>query len=227
MHSEDEIGGNEVEDESVNGTGMAIHMITDVHSSGILSIKEQENILTIQNSNDHINATAEVPNEGDINIIDPGGTIQIVDCNVLKETENADKKQEKTVQDLAGSTIPLKTVQELARITVPLNNTQLLPNEQADKAAEHINQAYDIVTSKEDMEAHDQVDHAEQKGRDIDEESTAQNFLNVAKKGDLSPRLIEIVKSATKGRKKQSKETSTVPASGVQTRRTQSKSQNL
>ncbi|XP_019232504.1 PREDICTED: uncharacterized protein LOC109213198 [Nicotiana attenuata] len=46
----------------------------------------------------------------------------------------------------------------------------------------------------------------------MDEESTAQNFINVAKQGDLSPRHMEQAKSTLKGRRKQAKETSTAPA---------------
>ncbi|XP_009803099.2 uncharacterized protein [Nicotiana sylvestris] len=120
-----------------------------------------------------------------------------------------------TVQVYARSTVPLSTVQDVAGSNVPLNNTMLLTNERAEKDAELINQAEDIVTSKEAVEAHDQVNHEELKGRDMDEESTAQKFLNVVKQGDLSPRLIELVKSATKGKKKQSKETSIVPFIGI------------
>nr|XP_009768841.1 PREDICTED: uncharacterized protein LOC104219801 [Nicotiana sylvestris] len=90
----------------------------------------------------------------------------------------------------------------------------LFTNEHAKKDAELINQVEDIVTSKEAVEAHDQVNHAELKGRDMDEEYTAHNFLNVSKQGDLSPRHIELEKSAAKGKKKQSKETFTVPISG-------------
>nr|XP_016509082.1 PREDICTED: uncharacterized protein LOC107826604 [Nicotiana tabacum] len=42
------------------------------------------------------------------------------------------------------------------------------------------------------------------KWRDMDEESTARNFMNVARQGDLSPREIEKGKSAGRGKKKQS-----------------------
>lgn len=63
-------------------------------------------------------------------------------------------------------------------------------------------------------------------GRDLDEETSAQNFLNVAKQADLSPRLIDKGRSTCRGKKKQPKETpSTIPAR-VQTRRTVSKSHN-
>lgn len=50
--------------------------------------------------------------------------------------------------------------------------------------------------------------------------------MNIARQGDLSPRQIDKVKSAVKGRKKQQKELPSVPTTGVQTRRTLSKSIN-
>ncbi|XP_059289380.1 uncharacterized protein LOC132042890 [Lycium ferocissimum] len=59
-------------------------------------------------------------------------------------------------------------------------------------------------------------------GIDRDEESTAQNFHNVAREGDLSPRQIEKGKSGGKQRKKHQNNSAHV--SGVQTRRTLSKS---
>lgn len=62
-------------------------------------------------------------------------------------------------------------------------------------------------------------------GKDLDKESTTQNFLNVARQGDLSPRHMEQGKSAAKGRKKQGKDPSTTTA-GVQTRRALTKSSN-
>ncbi|XP_019253806.1 PREDICTED: uncharacterized protein LOC109232489 [Nicotiana attenuata] len=58
----------------------------------------------------------------------------------------------------------------------------------------------------------------------MDQESTTQNFINVARRGDLSPRQMEKVKSAAKGRKKQQKENMAAPTAGVQTRRTLTKS---
>lgn len=67
----------------------------------------------------------------------------------------------------------------------------------------------------------------EKSGKDLDEESTTQNFLNVAKRGDISPRLIEKVKSAAKGRRKQFKDTPAILFTGVQTRRAITKSNNL
>ncbi|XP_070017818.1 uncharacterized protein [Nicotiana sylvestris] len=208
MHSEEEIGGNEVEDEDQ-------------------SVNCNANAINIQSISECTNPAAEKTKEGNINIIDPGGTLHNDVSNVLKEAENADKNQEKnsdknqeknsdknqekTVQVYARSVVLLSTVKDEAGSVVPSNNTQLLTNEHEEKAAELTNQekdaeltnqAYDVVTSKEAIEAHDQVGHAEHKGRDMDEESTTQNFLNVAKQGDLSPRLIDIVKSATKGKKK-------------------------
>lgn len=44
------------------------------------------------------------------------------------------------------------------------------------------------------------------KGRDLDVESTSQNFMNIARQGDLSPKHIEKGKSVGRGRKKQVKE---------------------
>lgn len=61
------------------------------------------------------------------------------------------------------------------------------------------------------------------KGKDMDAESTKQNFIHVAMQGDISPRIMEKVKSAGRGRRKQAKEPNT-QAPGVQTRRTISKS---
>lgn len=64
-------------------------------------------------------------------------------------------------------------------------------------------------------------------GKDMDEESTAQNLLNIARQGDLSPRQIEKGKSTGKGRKKQQKESNNIQPAGVQTRGTTSKSNLL
>lgn len=65
------------------------------------------------------------------------------------------------------------------------------------------------------------------KGKDLDEESTAQNFMNVARQGDLSPRLIAKGKSTGKCRKKQQKDITNIQPTGVQTRRNISKSNVL
>ncbi|KAM3376682.1 hypothetical protein P3S68_015397 [Capsicum galapagoense] len=59
-------------------------------------------------------------------------------------------------------------------------------------------------------------------GIDRDEESTAQNFQNISREGNLSPRQIEKGKSGGKQRKKQ--RDSSEPTSGMQTRRSASKS---
>lgn len=72
----------------------------------------------------------------------------------------------------------------------------------------------------------DKGENMEKSGKDLDEESTTQNFLNVAKRGDISPRLIEKVKSAAKGRRKQLKDTPAIPFTGVQTRKAITKSNN-
>lgn len=62
--------------------------------------------------------------------------------------------------------------------------------------------------------------------RDLDRRSSTQNFRNVARQGDLSPRYMEKTKSAGRGRKKKEKESSAVQTVGVQTRMTISKSTN-
>lgn len=63
-------------------------------------------------------------------------------------------------------------------------------------------------------------------GKDLYEESTAQNFRNAARQGDISPRFVEKGKSIGKSRRKQAKETSSGILAGVQTKRTVSKSIN-
>lgn len=63
--------------------------------------------------------------------------------------------------------------------------------------------------------------------RDMDEESTTQNFMNIAKQGKLSPRHIEQGKSAAKEKKRNNKEQPIVATGGVKTRRGLSKNQNL
>lgn len=50
---------------------------------------------------------------------------------------------------------------------------------------------------------HDEEGNNAKKGRDLDEESAVQNFMNVARQGDFSPRQIEKGKSVDKGRTKQ------------------------
>lgn len=44
-------------------------------------------------------------------------------------------------------------------------------------------------------------------GQDMDEESTAQNFKHIARQGDLSPRVMDKVKSAGRGKKRNTKKT--------------------
>lgn len=63
-------------------------------------------------------------------------------------------------------------------------------------------------------------------GKDLDEESIAQNFQIIAKQGDLSPRVFDKGKSAGRGKKKQQKDTSIGQKGGIQTRRNLSKSHN-
>lgn len=67
----------------------------------------------------------------------------------------------------------------------------------------------------------------ENKGKDLDEKSTAQNFINVARQGDLSPRQVDKGRSNDKGRKKQQKYSTYMQRTGVQTRRTMTKSNLL
>lgn len=81
----------------------------------------------------------------------------------------------------------------------------------------------DTVGGKEANVANDEVERA---SRDIDQESTVQNFQSVARLGDLSPRYLEKAKSIAKGRKKQQKDNTTAPTGGVQTMRTLTKSIN-
>lgn len=74
-------------------------------------------------------------------------------------------------------------------------------------------------------------DHFNILGKDLDEESSAQNFRNIARQGDLSPRHNNKGKSATKGRNKNAKESaknsSVLPLTKIQTRRALTKSNNL
>ncbi|XP_019257603.1 PREDICTED: uncharacterized protein LOC109235805 [Nicotiana attenuata] len=70
------------------------------------------------------------------------------------------------------------------------------------------------------------ADNLEGKGRDLDAESTCQNFRNIAKQGDLSPRYLDKGKSVGRGKKGQPKENVQSVVPGVQTRRTLSKSNN-
>lgn len=62
------------------------------------------------------------------------------------------------------------------------------------------------------------------KGRDLDAESTCQNFNKVARKGDISPRFMEKGKSVGKRKEKQVKGVPSIQPAGVQTRRTMPKS---
>lgn len=64
-------------------------------------------------------------------------------------------------------------------------------------------------------------------GKDLDEKSTAQNFINVARQGDISPRQMEKGKAAAKGKKKKVKDNPSGPTTLVQTRRTLTKPNNL
>lgn len=61
-----------------------------------------------------------------------------------------------------------------------------------------------IVTHLQQGEVHGNL---EVQGKDLDEEYTIQNFINIARQGDISPRQIEKGKSTGKGRKKQQKDT--------------------
>lgn len=59
---------------------------------------------------------------------------------------------------------------------------------------------------------------AEGKGRDLDEESTCQNFKNVARQADISPRHMDQGKSAGSGNKKLVREVPSILPFGVKTR---------
>lgn len=76
------------------------------------------------------------------------------------------------------------------------------------------------VKDFQEEEEESQID----KGKDLDAESTAQNFMHIARQGDLLPRQVEKGRSAGRGKKRQNKEVPSVQATGVQTRRTISKS---
>lgn len=111
--------------------------------------------------------------------------------------------------------------------TVPLKSSQLkLLKRGGEHAVIPKFENVGNMTTMGETDARDPYDENDNSGRDMDQESTTQNFLSVARQGYLSPRHIEKVKSAAKGRKKQHKDTSTVPVVGVQTRRTLTKSRN-
>lgn len=115
-------------------------------------------------------------------------------------------------------------VREATGITVRLKIPQLQTKQNnGEQTVITIQKNTNIVAVEGAKEIEFNADHV---GKVMDEESIAHNFLNIAKQGDLSPRHIEKVKSAAKGRKKQIKESSTSPTGGVQTRRTLTKSQN-
>ncbi|XP_019246470.1 PREDICTED: uncharacterized protein DDB_G0290685-like [Nicotiana attenuata] len=242
IQSEEEIGGDSVEDEdqTVNGkakgTGTSVDQSLnnkEIHANDQQNsnrnqnnkeghkseacLKEQENIKGNQHRHKDISAESVEVQEGNTDNIDPGGTVQTagvsnVNANT-KEAEIANDKKKRKLQESNG-------------ITVLLNSAQLqTSNMQSDQDVLPISQA-NIVVPQRTMEVEEQLGHAKKTGRDMDEESSIQNILNVAKQGDLSPRHIEQVKSAAKGRRKQTKETSNATVGGVQTRRTLSKNQN-
>lgn len=72
----------------------------------------------------------------------------------------------------------------------------------------------------------DEEQNQRAKGRNLDEKSTVQNFMHVARQDDISPRQMEKGKSAGKGKRKQANDTPSLQAPGVQTRRTVYKSSN-
>lgn len=108
-----------------------------------------------------------------------------------------------------GSTVPLEIVQ--LKLQKKIEEHAMAPKPRKSN----------IVAALGDNDVDDQVDRL---GKDLDAKSTTQNFLNVAKQGDLSPRHIDKVKTTAKGRKKQPKDITDVPTGGVQTRRTLTKS---
>lgn len=44
-----------------------------------------------------------------------------------------------------------------------------------------------VINTAGDIDVGNQMEDAKQIGRDMNEESTTQNFFNIAKQGDLSP----------------------------------------
>lgn len=112
-----------------------------------------------------------------------------------------------------------------------LENTEDIANiKNADQTKETTNKhmmlkftKYQIPTAEQQK---DMEDDTTSKGKDLDAESTCQNFRNVARQGDISPRFMEKGKSVGRGRKKHAKEVPSVQPLGVQTMRLVSKSIN-
>nr|XP_009587917.1 uncharacterized protein LOC104085557 [Nicotiana tomentosiformis] len=142
-----------------------------------------------------------------------GGIVDVAANSKLKGSAKVSKKQLTNPQ-----------VQAMTDIIVPLNPVQLQnKNNDGEQAMTTTQENTGVVATEGAKKLEVLADHA---NKDLDEDSTPQNFLNVARQGDLSPRHIEKVKSVAKGRKKQIKKTSTVLTGGEQTRRTLTESQN-
>ncbi|XP_019240885.1 PREDICTED: uncharacterized protein LOC109220870 [Nicotiana attenuata] len=245
MQSEEEDGGDTKEDEdpSVNdkqkGTESTVPKAV-INEEGVA--KQQHNNKKSQNTKE---ATGEADlqqlnkektvatNEVDISNIDPGGTIPdpigVSSANadpisVAKPNKGQAVQQSQqspnVVDDKEGEAVEVNKKKKMQELT---GNIDPLGNNQNDDAIVSITKGSNMmVAAKEKL-----IGAQEDQAADMDEESTAQNFLNIARQGDLSPRQIDQVKSAAKGKRKQTKEASTVPTGGVQTRRTLSKNQNL
>ncbi|XP_019231592.1 PREDICTED: uncharacterized protein LOC109212408 [Nicotiana attenuata] len=126
--------------------------------------------------------------------LDPGDTLG-------DEEQNADKR----VETLENNEV------------ITNNNNVDQPKANEDKLMMHKSTKNQIATTEQQK---DMEDDTSSKGRDLDAESTCQNFRNVARQGDISPRFMEKGKSAGRGRKKQVEEVPNVQPTGVQTRRT-------
>ncbi|XP_070032135.1 uncharacterized protein [Nicotiana tomentosiformis] len=129
--------------------------------------------------------------------VDPEGTREIAVQNVIvddnqKEIANTGNEQ------LLNAQPPVQP-----KNTVPLESTQLkLQKKGEEQAMVPKLQKPNTVDALGVNDANDVDEEVDRTCKDLDQESTAQNFLNVARQGDLSPRHIEKAKSAAKGRKK-------------------------
>lgn len=110
------------------------------------------------------------------------------------------------------------------QMIIQLEGTKgIIMKEKGDKCLT-IKTAKNQMTVK-DVQAEDE-DSQMGKGKDLDAESTTQNFMHVTRQGNISPRPMDKGRSAGRGKKRQTKEAPSVQAPGVQTRRTISKSIN-
>lgn len=201
------------EEQSVNGDA-----IKNIDEAGL---NNGDDVQSKKDNSDVSQTVAEYPNistvnpkDMDVNMGDPCGTGRhSVSQQEVRESASFGTKQLANTQVATtdGSTIPLEVNQE---------GEQNIP----------VDQALEVRTNKSNIQIaavfNDQggEEHRETTSVDYDDESIAQNFRNVARQGDLSPRHLEKVKSAAKGKKKAPKDTSSLPSNGVQTRRTLNKS---